>query len=538
MVRTGIGKTTTERGGGSTPVLTPVNLPRRMAATDALFWYAESALPIFRPIIAGLYVLDRAPEPKRMEQGLRTALAMVPRLRQRVIEAPWHIGLPEWADDPHFDAGYHVRHISLPPPGTQRELLDLVATLFATPLDRQRALWEAYWIDGLEGGRAAYFFKLHHSLVDGVGSIALLNALTQRSRTAPAPRVGATPPQRASAPIGTVVRLANLVADNAAAAAGLVRDAAATPARFLARPADTIAGLQATARGMRGMIGDLFEPPINDPLTDGSSGLSRRFDVMQIPLDRLQAVKEPLGVTINDVVLTVLAGALGAYHAERGVRVARLNCMVPMNLRGKDERDALGNRVGTFVVQLPLVERQPGTRLEIVTRQTRAAKSDRRGAAAPIFLQAVALLPGFAFRWLARRSLGKFNLACTNVPGVREPRYMAGARLEALYPFASVVEGTPLVMALLSYAGVMHVGIDTDPEAIPDPERLHVLFDERPPAVSDFLDDAAAARLERAAAARLDPARTSARKRARADHGAAALTVMKGGRPVGRRGHR
>ena len=151
--------------------------------------------------------------------------------------------------------------------------------------------------------------------------------------------------------------------------------------------------------------------------------------------------------------------------------------MVPINLRSAGEKDALGNRVGTFTVRLPIAERDASRRLRLVTEQTRAAKSDRRGAAAPLVLQGVSLLPGFAMRWIARRSLGKVNLACTNVPGLRERRYMAGARIDALYPFASVVEGTPLVVALMSYAGVMHVGFDTDPEAIPDPERIHALYE-------------------------------------------------------------
>lgn len=462
---------------GRAPLVAPRRLPRRMTATDALFWYAESALPIFRPIIAGLYILDRAPDRKRLERGLRAALALVPRLRQRVVEAPWHIGLPEWSDDSHFDASYHVRHLSLPAPGSQRQLLDFVATLFATPLDRERPLWEAYWIDGLADGRSAYFFKLHHSVVDGVGAIALLNALTQPSRHAAVARVGAAP-RDSAATAGSLPRLAALASDNAGAVVQLLRSAAAAPMRFLAHPADTLAAWQATGRGMRGMLADLFRPAVGDPLATDSSGLSRRFDVMQIPLDRLGAISKLLDVTINDLVLAVLAGALGAYHRERGVRVASLNCMVPMSLRGKDERDVLGNRVGTFLVRLPLVERLPADRLERVVRQTRAAKRDRRGAAAPLLSEAVALLPGFALRWIARQSLGKFNVACTNVPGVPERRYMAGARVEGVYPFASVVEGTPLVMALLSYAGVMHIGIDTDPEAIPDPHRLHALFDE------------------------------------------------------------
>lgn len=459
--------------------LRPLDLPRRMTATDALFWYSESALPIFRPIIAGLYMLDRRPDPHHLTQGMDAALALVPRLSQRVVEAPFHIGLPAWVDDPHFDVGYHMRHFALPRPGSQRQLLDVVATLFATPLDRERPLWEAYWIDGLAGDRAAFFFKLHHSVVDGVGAMALTNALTQPTRTGAIPRVLLpTPHRRRPSRNGALAGLVALAADNAVSAGRMARDVAAAPLHFLAHPADGVAELGRSARAVRGAIADLMAPSIVDPLAEACSGLSRRFDVMQIPFERLVRIKEPLGVTINDVVLAVLAGALGAYHRERHTYVDVLNCMVPMSLRAAEDRDTLGNRVGTFLVRLPLAERAAGRRLQLITAQTRAAKSDRRGAASPALLQAVALLPGFAFRWFARQSLGKVNIACTNVPGVREPRFMAGARVEALYPFASVVEGTPVVVALLSYAGEMHVGIDTDPEAIPDPQRLHALLED------------------------------------------------------------
>jgi WS/DGAT/MGAT family acyltransferase len=309
--------------------------------------------------------------------------------------------------------------------------------------------------------------------------MALLRGLTQPARGARPPRVVTVRRGRRRAPAeGVVQQLATLAADNAGASLRLARDAAALPMRVLTHPGEGLEQAQRLARGVRGVVADLLTPVVVDPLDRGCSGLSRRFDVMEIPLARLQRIKAALDVTINDVVLAALAGAVGAYHRERHVQVETLNCMVPINLRSADEEKTLGNRVGTFTVRLPLAERQAARRLRLVAEQTHAAKSDRRGAAAPFVLQGVSLLPGFAMRWIARRSLGKVNIACTNIPGVRERRYMAGARVDALYPFASVVEGTPLVMALLSYAGVMHVGFDTDPEAIPDPERIHALYEE------------------------------------------------------------
>jgi WS/DGAT/MGAT family acyltransferase len=454
----------------------PMSAPRRMAPTDALFWYAETALPIFRPIIGGLFILDRAPDPQALEESLDAALALMPRLRQHVIEAPLHLGLPEWADDPHFDRSYHFRHLALPAPGTRRELLDLTATILATPLDRERPLWESYWIDGLEGGRSAFFMKVHHSVVDGVGAIALLGALTQGEGKGVIQVAVEEDLRRRRAPPGVVERLTGLALDNLREASQLAWRAAGAPLRFAANPAESLERVARTARGLRGIVQDLSKPPVRDPLAEGTSGLSRRLDVMELPLERLRKIKAPLGVTLNDLVLAVLAGTLGAYHRERGVAIEKLNCMVPMNLRGSDEWSTLGNRVGTFNIVLPVAQKRPEARLARIVEQARAAKEDQRGAAAPFLLQPLALIPGAAFRWLARNSLGRVNVACTNIPGVRHRRYMAGAAVEAIYPFASVVEGTPVVVALLSYAERFEVGFDTDPEAIPDPHRIPELF--------------------------------------------------------------
>ena len=459
------------------PPLQPLRLPGQMAATDALFWYAETALPTFRPIIAGLYVLDRRPDRALLGTAHDAVLAVVPRLRQRVVEPASLLQAPQWAEDQHFDRGYHIRHLSVPAPGTVRELLDVTAVLFATPLDRERPLWEAYWIDGLENGRSAYFFKMHHSLVDGVGSVAIMNALTQRHRRDAAPRVARTRSATAREVVPSAGKgLTGMVLDSVREVAAIAGRAAGAPLHILTHPGDSADQMWRLARGLRGMWSEMSAPAVRDPLSGSTSGLSRRFDVMEIPLARLDAIRKPLGVTLNDLILTVLAGTLGAYHRERRVHSDTLTCMVPMSLRGRDEQDTLGNRVGVFNVGLPVGERRPERRLSRIVRQTQAAKRDRRSTLYPFFVQTLTALPAGAFRWLARQSLGRVNVACTNIPGVSERRYLAGAAVDAVYPFASVVQGTPLVMALFSYAGTMDIGIDTDPEAIPDPHRISELF--------------------------------------------------------------
>jgi WS/DGAT/MGAT family acyltransferase len=463
-----------------------------MAPTDALFWYAESALPIFRPIIAGLYVLRATPDRVALDRALLDAVRAVPRLRQRVMEAPLHLTTPEWIEDPHFDFDYHVRHLSVAAPGTMVEVLELAAFSLATPLDRERPLWEVYCIDGVEGGRSAIFMKLHHALVDGVGSMAILDALTRPPGLNGFPYALRPPRVTASA------RAARALRNSAYDAMRMVSAAAALPMSFARDPAKTAEQAFAVVRGLMGVVADTRKPPIVDPLTKKSRGLSRRLDVASVSIARLRAIKEPWGVSINDIVLTALTGSLRAYYREQGVRMTALNCMVPMNLRSGSERNDLGNRVGICNVVLPLDESTIEGRLEAIVAQTRAAKRDKRGALYPFLLEALTFMPGPVFGWLARHSLGRINIACTNVPGVADTRRMAGVDVEAINPFASVVEGTPIVLALLSYAGRMDIGLDTDPEAIHKPHRLIELF------------DAALDELERNAAAgpqELDPER-------------------------------
>jgi diacylglycerol O-acyltransferase / wax synthase len=447
----------------------PVQLGSRMLPTDALFWYVEEATPELRPLVAGLLLLDKAPDHDLLRTCVERWIARLPRMRQRVVEAPLGLGLPEWEDDPNFELEYHAREVVLPEPATERHLLDFVGAVFATPLDHMRPLWEAYLIEGLEHGRAACFFKVHHSVMDGVGSVAVFDAFTQAHRAEPVRVPRALPLRPGTSAAGRSARLARDVVGNALVG---VADAAAGTARAVLRPGEAIDTVGRAVRGIRGMIRDLTAPPTEDPLAAASTGIGRRLDAMALPLPRLRHIAAALDATLNDVVLTALAGAVGRYHRHRRLHVERLLCMVPMSLRPDDERHSLGNRVGAFNVALPVGEPDPLLRLATIRRQTGAAKSDRRGAAYPFMARVLTFLPGFAYRMLAQTITGRINLICTNVPGPSSQRFLAGARVDAIYPFAPVAMGTPLSIALLSYGDTYGVGIDTDPAAIPDPERL------------------------------------------------------------------
>ena len=447
----------------------PLQLNSRMLPTDALFWYVEEATPELRPLVAAVMILDRRPDHDRLHAAVERWVARLPRLRQRVVEAPLRLALPEWEDDPHFELDYHAREVILPEPATERHLLDFVGAVFATPLDHLRPLWEAYLIEGLENGRAACFFKVHHSVMDGVGSLAVFDAFTQAHRAEPV-RVPRHLPLRP--PSSSSMRLARLVRDAAANAVTGLGAAAAVSVRAALRPGEVIGDIGGAVRGVRGMITDLTAPSSIDPLAQASTGIGRRLDAMTLSLPRLQRIKNALDVSLNDVMLTAVSGAVGHYYAHRKLHVDELHCMVPMSLRQSGDRHTLGNRVGAFNVALPVGEPDALLRLARIQRQTGAAKSDRRGAAWPLMMRVLASMPGFAYRLLAQTVTGRINLICTNIPGPPLPRYLAGAKIEVMYPFAPVALGTPLSIALMSYGDSYGVGVDTDPASIPDPELL------------------------------------------------------------------
>lgn len=433
--------------------------PTVMQPSDAFFWHAEQATPELRPLVAGLFLLDRRPEHGRLRRALQRLVALAPRLRQCVVDPPLGLGLPSWVADADFDLDYHLRVVALSEDTDTAALLALAGEIFSAPLDHMRPLWEAHVIEGLDGGRAALFLKLHHSLLDGAGSVALFDGLTQ-ARRGDAIRV----PRHGGARLGVPARPAAGRDDTWRTVTGVLR--------ALADPEQA----RRLARGLAGMLTELGRAGGTPVWHGGGPGIGRRLAIVEFDMERLQRVKAALGATLNDVVLTAVAGALAGYEdlGRRGPR--ELQCMVPMSLRGRDESRALGNRVGGFTVALPIRATTPAARLARIRAQTTRAKSDGHGSGFRTMMQAAAYVPPVLFRAAGQLVSGKLHLLCSNVPGPPAARYLAGARIETVHPFAPVMHGTPLAIALMSYAGRLCVGIDSDPAEIPDPERLAALI--------------------------------------------------------------
>src|SRR4051794_144975 len=264
----------------------PVVADRRMSDVEALMWNLEKD-PYLASSFANVTVLDQPPDPERLHARMAHAVSVVPRLRQRVSPALGRLAPPEWQDDPDFDLDYHIRHIALPRPGTERMLFDLAAVLAAAPLDRTRPLWEFTIIDGVGDGGAALFQKIHHTVTDGEGGVRMSAEFIDFSREGQpeAARPAAETRDEAEPPASLFATATVTAAHNLRRGVGLGRRAAESAAGLLRHPAripstgmDVAASVQSLAR--QAAVTNRAHSPL---WTERS--LRRRFEVLRIPLD-------------------------------------------------------------------------------------------------------------------------------------------------------------------------------------------------------------------------------------------------------------
>jgi len=438
-----------------------------LSAEDRMFLACER--PNVHMHVAATLVFDAGsrtgragPDVERVLRFVESRLALVPRYRQRLRFAAL-AREPVWVDDDRFDIAYHVRHVVAPQPGDDAALKRIAGHIISRPLDRSRPLWQLWVVTGLSGDRFAVVAKLHHCMVDGIASADLLVALLapQPSSTfdAAAPFVPRPAPSRWHLLRRAVERRLRLPLTVAEEAGRLVTHPSAA-VEWIERGL----GLwESLAAGLRGSP----DSPINRPI-----GPHRRFDWTTLDLDAVQAVRGRLGGSINDVALATVAGALHRFILERhpDARLADLRVLVPVNMRGRDDRHDLGNRVSGWLVTLPVCDADPLRRYAAVRRATEALKASRQHLGGQILTSAGSALLGAGLRLVEQ--IAPFNLLVTNVPGPREPLYLLNARLRHVYPAAPLFPRQGLALALFSHAGTLCVGIHADCHVVPDTERL------------------------------------------------------------------
>ena len=460
---------------------------QQLTGLDAAFLALETANATGH--VGGVCILDprEAPEPltlARLTDVIAERLPLVPVLRRKLLNVPLGLDQPYWIDDPDFDIEYHIRELALPRPGSDAQLTEQVARLHARPLDRSRPLWEIYLITGLARRRAAVYTKIHHAAIDGVSGAELLTVLLDLTPDGREPPAAA--PFRPPRPPGPA-ELAGLAALAAARLAWRPVQAVRLVNQLvrvlptLAPAAGTFAGgLLGLNHGDGGVIatsaGRAPATPFNGPITQ-----HRRVAFRSVDLGRVKQVKNAFGVSVNDVVMAMCAGALRRWLAEHdALPQTPLVAMIPVSVRDPSSQGALGNKVSAMLATLPTATAQPEHRLEIVHAATRIAKAqqaaipqglvDQISDFAPPALTARAARVVFATGLLQR--LPPFNLCISNVPGPNVPVYLCGAKLLAHYPVSVITDGQGLNITVVGYLGQLHFGLVCCRELVPDIEAL------------------------------------------------------------------
>ena len=394
-------------------------------------------------------------------------LHLIPRFRQRPMEVPFGIGRPVWVDDERFDVAYHVRLTALPAPGSRAQLLALFERVEAQVLDRTRPLWELWFVEGLEGGNVAVIQKTHHALVDGISGVDVATVLFDFTREPTIPDAPEWSP--APAPSAQQLLVDTVVEDlgSIAHVGRMAAEAVQVPRRALGQLGDLGRSMATLAEGR------LLAPrlSINRPV-----GRHRRFLGVKVPLDDVKVVRQVYGGTVNDVVLSGVAGGLARLLDARGELRPDLTVkvMCPVSVRDESEHLALGNRVSALVIPLAVGEPDPVSRLASVRAATEGLKERHQAvAAAPLVdltQYAAPTLLGLAARAAHRQVF--FNLISTNVPGPQVPLYCMGARMLEAYPMVPLSRNLGLGIAILSYCGTLHLGLLADRDTFPDLEVL------------------------------------------------------------------
>ena len=395
----------------------------------------------------------------------------VPRYQQKLARTPL-FGNAVWVDDDRFNLLYHIRHVSLPKPGSERQLKRLTGRIMSQRLDRGKPLWELWVVDGLDGDRVALISKAHHCMIDGVGSVELSTALIGARQDIEEKLVNppAFPTRPAPSPRALFLDELNRRITQPLSAVQTAGSAVTNPVSALR---SLRSSLSTAGAGLGAALSSASPTPLNDEV-----GPHRRFDWLDMSLDEIKSVKSRLGGTINDVVLTVASGALGRFLHGRGVHVEELDfrAMLPVNVRTAADREKLGNRVSSMMARLPLAERDPVKRFQLVLQTTGELKKSGQAAGIKLMEELSDSNLGGLLSILSRLYAMQrpFNVVITNVPGPQFQLYFLGSALRAAYPLVPLFHNQTLGIALFSCNGMLFWGFNADWDAVPD---LHELVD-------------------------------------------------------------
>ena len=443
----------------------------RLNPLDALFVDAEDADPHVSMAIASIAVFEGpAPAHEEFLAYLAGRLPLVPRYRHKLRTVPFRLGRPVWVEDPDFDLGYHVRRTALPAPGGDRQLADLMGRLMSQRLDRDHPLWEYWVVEGLPEGRWALISKVHHCMVDGVSGTDLYRVIFDFS---PEP----SPPARADD------RTVNAEPSAVELAARAALDAVILPARealaLRGTAADPAGSLRQAAEMARAMarLAPAARPATGSSLS-GHIGRQRRYTWARVSLDDVKTIKQALGGTVNDVVLTAISGGFRALLLARGEQPGprMVRSLVPVSVRAPGAESVYDNQVSALLADLPVHVANPVERLAAVRSELTTLKESKEAMLGEA-LTSVGRFTPFPFAsWWSRLAFGlpqrEIVTVTTNVPGPRQPLYGMGRRLLEIIPYVPIATTLRTGISIFTYGGNVTFGITGDFAANPDLDVL------------------------------------------------------------------
>ncbi|HEX8080392.1 MAG TPA: wax ester/triacylglycerol synthase family O-acyltransferase [Jatrophihabitans sp.] len=450
----------------------------RLNPLDVSFLYLEGRTTPMH--VGGLAVFEPPSEGfdyDRFVNLIERRISLVPRYRQKVRSVPGHLANPVWVDDADFDLGYHVRRSALPRPGSDEQLRELVARVQSRALDRNRPLWEMYLVEGLAGGRFAVIQKTHHAMVDGISAVDIGQVILDTTPVPPEIGEDLWMPRPEPGSASLVIDAVTDLIRRPTAVADTVRIGMADARNVASQVTAAVTGVLSAAR--------VVARPAPDSPLNGPTGSQRRFAVARTELEDYRKVRKHRGGTVNDVVLATVTGAVRGWLLSRGEPVkpsTTVRALVPVSVRGDSDSDQPGNRVSSYLVDLPVGEPNPMVRLSQVGYAMKAHKESGQSVGA----EALAALSGFApptLHALGARAASSFtrrlfNVVVTNVPGPQFPLYASGAEMLEMFPVIPLAAGQSVSIGLTSYNGGVFFGLNADRDAMHDVEVLASLIEE------------------------------------------------------------
>ncbi|MFN8596288.1 MAG: wax ester/triacylglycerol synthase family O-acyltransferase [Anaerolineae bacterium] len=431
--------------------------------------------PTNMAMIVGVMMFDSRIDFDRFLALVQERFLIYDRFRQRVKEPLLRLGLPHWEVDSNFDLDYHIQRVTLPAPGDEAALQHLAGDMMGVPLDPHRPLWQFHLVDGYGAG-CAVIARLHHCIADGLALVQVLLSMTDQSADAewqtPTPT-----PLKPKVKNGLLEPAAKALGTTFAVAEQMWHESLVT----LSHPTRLIDAAKVGALGAIALSKLLLLTPDRRTLFKGQCGVPKRATwSMPIKLHEVKAVAHTFNATINDVLLATVAGALRRYLEEHDDTIDGLNvrAMVPVSIRPQDQLNHLGNQFGLVILSLPVGVREPIRRILTLKKRMDEIKNTPEALVAFGLLGGMGVTPTQIEDVLLKFFAAKVSAVMTNVPGPREPIYLAGEPLKRIMFWVPTPGNLSLGVSIISYAGEVIVGIATDAGLVPNPDRLVAAFND------------------------------------------------------------